>query len=172
MTAIQELGHALTPLEVHSPVSFSDKSNTFLENLQLEIEARNNQIASALSLVHNKPDEEGRTRVQQEKDRLRGLSREKWERTKNPIMVGDDVFIPVGTPVGLGSDWASYITEKPLQGTLISASGGYGGSGYLESSQQILEPLFKVAVLSNGSNPEAFTLLVPNDLITPLTTQI
>lgn len=164
MTVITELGHVLMYRKLQAPTA---NRNAFLENLQSAVEARNNQIASALSLAHNEPDDKGRTRVQQEKDRLRRTSREQWKRTNNPMAVGDNVLIPPGTPVGIGSDLASYIAEIPLRGTLISVSGGYGGDGYLETSQEIIEPLFKVNVIPERHEPtKAVTLLVPNDLLT------
>ena len=163
-----ELGHhAPTPPEVRqTPAATPDSRNTFLENLQSVIEARNNQIASALSLAHNEPNEESRTRVQQEKDRIKRTGRGPWKRTEDPLEVGERVLIPIGTPVGLGSVLDSYITEKPLEGTLINGSGGYGGMLYPYRSNQLTEPLFKVSVQPEGQDPtEPVTLLVPNDLL-------
>lgn len=162
-----ELGNTYIPPEALTPVTIHGRSNTLLEKLQSAIEERNRHDASALSLVHNEPNDEGRTRVQQENDRLRRSSRSDWKRTKNPLGVGETVLIPVGTPVGLGSDLDSYLTEKPLKGTLVSVFGGYGGMGYGQRSDQLAEPLFKVSVQPEGQeSTETITLLVPNDLLT------
>jgi len=166
MAAIHEIGPVSSTLKAWSSEARAYGSKTFLEDLQSVIEAQSNQKALALSLVHNKPDDEGRTRVQQERDRLERMDKDLWERTKSPLSVGTDVLIPADTPVGLGSELASYITEKPLQGTLTNVFGGYGGAGYLDRSVQKVEPLFKVDVVPEGHEPtDVITLLVPNDLL-------
>jgi len=166
---VGEIDHLRRPLEAQAPAATSDGRNTFPEKLQSVIEARNKRIASALSLTHNEPNDKGRTRIQQERDRLGKLSRDSRNPKNNPYVVGEDVWIPAETPVGLTLG-ESYITGMPLQGTLTNVSGGYGGGGYLEKSDQLIEPLFRVSVqlprVEGQEHAEAVTLLVPNDLLT------
>ena len=130
------------------------------------IKERNEQVALLLSLKHNHPDDKGRTRVQQEQDRLNRSNPDSWERTRSPLRVGQKVLIPAGTPVGLGLV-ESYITERELEGTLIDVDRLVGGDGYGLVGRRVTEPLSKVSVelpRTEGEAQRTFTLSVPNDM--------
>jgi hypothetical protein len=135
---------------------------------ELATEAFNKRVASLLSLKPNKPDDKGKSRIQQERDRLE-RDRLLWEHT-NSLQVDKRVIIPVGTPVGLGTV-GSYITQKPMEGILKITSGHYGGSGYMEHGTKRLYPLFTVSVeVPHGKEVsvekvEQVNLLVPNDML-------
>lgn len=140
------------------------EGKAILERAWSAITENNRRIALALSLQHNKPNAEGKTRIEQEKDRLHRIGRNLWERTKNPLMVGNRVSIPAETPVGVGPLAESYITEKSLQGTLTNVSGFYGQDG-----NELIEPLFQVSIeipQVEEQPSKTAILLVPNDLLT------
>lgn len=130
------------------------------------IKKRNEQVALSLSLTHNHPDDKGRTRIEQERNRLNKSSPDSWERTRNPLRLGQEVLILTGTPVGLLLE-ESYITGIELKGILIGVYGLYGGTGYGQRGTRLVEPLSKVSVKLpqiEGEVLKTFTLLVPCDM--------
>ena len=136
-----------------------------LEAVQSEIKKRNEQIASELGLLPNSPNERGKNRIDEERYRLE-QTRASWENIESPIVVGDEVLVPTGTPVGIVPMGASIVGEKPILGTLARTHSLRGGGGYMEQGHRRRDALSLITRPHNkGQAPiEAIDLLVPNDM--------
>ncbi len=142
---------------------------SIIETAESATEEDNKRIASALSLQHNEPDAKGRTRIEQAKDELDKLSLDSRRAANFPFVVGDSAWIPADVPVGLGPKLDSFITRTPLKVTLTDSFGGYGGMGYGQDSNKLVDLLPKVSVQlphEEGQPPKTVTLQVPYNLLT------